>query len=73
MLASGAFRTVTGMNLNHKKCCWVNGKQIGDAHREWMAATCPDYRERSGQICQNFFDAVDPKDIRTSGPLHRKA
>ena len=44
-----AFRSVdsiTGLNLNYRKCCWVQyGTEGRDSQQTWISENCDEFRE----------------------------
>ena len=60
---------VTDMNLNHKKCWWVQkGNVACETLSEWTANNCPDFREMNFAKCAQHIGAR----IGPEGYLHRR-
>ena len=68
---SPAFKTVdhiTGMNLNHRKCCWVQyGNDTCNQLLVWVAANCEEFREmKIAKFAKHVGTMIGP-----DGYLHR--
>ena len=66
-----AFKVVdqtAGLNLNHRKCCWVqNGSESCQSPLDWVATNCEEFREMRIVECAKCVGTI----FGPEGHIHR--
>ena len=59
---------MTGLSLNHRKCCWVQyGSDSCHELLNWVAMNCEEFREMKNVKCTRYVGTI----IGPEGYLHR--